>query len=281
MNKTIRKLYYALINPGRLAVLDYPIDPQPLYSPETQPHQQLFKMISNGNVQYQTLTAKSLQHKEVFEKITVNTQDSKMPSWQNNFLPPVDTIMLYTILAAYQPKKYLEIGSGNSTKLAAFCRNQENLDVAITCIDPHPRREIQDVADAWINSTIQTVSLDYFKSLQENDIVFLDGSHVLHPNSDVMWFFMEILPVIPKGVIIHIHDIFLPYDYPQWVCDRFFNEQYIFAACLLNSDKFKIISPNYYILIVKISKDIWSQLWEIPALASLKKHGRSFWFSKT
>src|ERR1035438_6062153 len=90
MNKTIRKLYYALINPGRLAVLDYPIDPQPLYSPETQPHQQLFKMISNGNVQYQTLTAKSLQQKEVFEKITVNTQDSKMPSWQNNFLPPVD-----------------------------------------------------------------------------------------------------------------------------------------------------------------------------------------------
>jgi hypothetical protein len=281
MNKAIRKLYYALRKPGRVAVLDYSVDPRPLYSPDTQPHRQLFNMISKGNAQYQALAAKSLQHKEAFAKITVTTLDSKMPSWQNNFLPSVDTIMLYTILAAYQPKKYLEIGSGNSTKLAAFCRNQENLGVAITCIDPHPRREIQDVANAWINSPIQTVSLDYFKSLQENDIVFLDGSHVLHPNSDVMWFFMEILPVIPKGVIIHIHDIFLPYDYPQWVCDRFFNEQYILAACLLNSDNFKIISPNYYILTEKISKDVWNQLWEIPALGPLKKHGRSFWFSKT
>ncbi len=82
--------------------------------------------------------------------------------------------------------------------------------------------------------------LDYFRNLEAGDVVFLDGSHVLHPNSDVMWFFMEILPVIPAGVIIHIHDISLPYDYPQWVCDRFFNEQYIFAACLLNSNNFII-----------------------------------------
>jgi hypothetical protein len=171
--------------------------------------------------------------------------------------------------------------SGKFTNFAEVCRKQEYLEFLITCIVPYPRREIEEIADTWVNEQIQSVSLDHFKNLEPNDIVFLDGSHVLHPNSDVMWFFMEILPVIPKGVLIHIHDIFLPYDYPQWVCDRFFNEQYIFAACLLNSNNFKIISPNYYLLTEKLSKDIWSELWEIPSLKTVKKYGRSFWFAKT
>jgi hypothetical protein len=281
MNGLARKLWYAVTNPGRVAILDYPVKPSPLYSLETSPHKDLYKMISKGTEEYKALAQNALLHEKAFKKIELRTSDSKMPSWKNGFLPAIDTIMLYTILEKFKPKKYLEIGSGNSTKVAAFCRKEQSLNFSITCIDPHPRREIKEIADTWLSEQIQSVSLDYFKNLQPNDIVFLDGSHVLHPNSDVMCFFMEILPVIPKGVIIHIHDIFLPYDYPQWVCDRFFNEQYIFAACLLNSDNFKIISPDYYILTEKISKDIWDQLWKIPALSSVKKHGRSFWFNKT
>lgn len=281
MNKQARSLWYAITKPNRIAILDYPVSPSPLYTPETSPHKDLFKMISAGNEEYKALINDSLQHVDVFKKLEVSTSDDKMPAWQNGFLPAIDTILLYTILEKYKPKKYLEIGSGNSTKVASFCRHQENLNFSITCIDPNPRREIREIADTWINEQIQTVSLDYFRKLEPDDIVFLDGSHVLHPNSDVMWFFMEILPAIPKGVIIHIHDIFLPYDYPQWVCDRFFNEQYIFATCLLNSDNFKIISPNYYLLTEKISRDVWDELWKIPSLSTIKKHGRSFWFSKT
>jgi len=281
MNNLVRKLWYTITNPGRVAVLDYAVKPSPLYASETAPHRDLYDMISKNNNDYKELVKKSLGHKINFEKITLSASDDTLPAWENGFLPAIDTIVLYTILEKFKPKKYLEIGSGNSTKLAAFCRKQENLDFSITCIDPHPRREIEKIADEWINGQIQSVSLDHFKNLKPNDIVFLDGSHVLHPNSDVMWFFMEILPVIPKGVIIHIHDIFLPYDYPQWVCDRFFNEQYIFAACLLNSNNFKIISPNYYLLTEKLSKDVWSELWDIPSLKKVKKYGRSFWFSKT
>lgn len=280
MNRQARSLWYAITKPGRIAILDYPVTPSPLYTPETGPHKALHQMISRGNEEYKRLVQNSLQHTEAFKKIGVSASDNKMPAWKNGFLPAVDTILLYTILEEFRPKKYLEIGSGNSTKVAAFCREQENLNFSVTCIDPHPRREIQEIADSWIDKQIQTVSLDYFRNLEAGDVVFLDGSHVLHPNSDVMWFFMEILPVIPAGVIIHIHDIFLPYDYPQWVCDRFFNEQYMFAACLLNSNNFKIISPNYYLLTEKITKDVWDELWKIPALSSIKKHGRSFWFSK-
>ena len=62
--------------------------------------------------------------------------------------------------------------------------------------------------------------------------------------------------IYTQGVIIHVHDIFLPYDYPQWVCDRFFSEQYVLAACLLNTDNYKIISPDYYLLAEKKSEDV-------------------------
>lgn len=275
-----RKLWYAITKPGRVAVLDYAVKPAPLYTLESGPHKGLHKIIAKGNDEYKELVKNSIRHKQVFEKITVSVTNNKMPAWENGFFPAIDTIILYTIIEKFRPKKYLEIGSGNSTKVAAFCRGQEKLTLSITCIDPHPRREIQEIANTWINEQIQSVSLEHFKNLEPNDIVFLDGSHVLHANSDVMWFFMEILPVIPKGVIIHIHDIFLPYDYPQWVCDRFFSEQYILATCLLNSDDFKIICPNYYLLAEKILPDVWIELWKIPALNGVKKHGRSFWFTK-
>lgn len=281
MNKQARSLWYAITKPGRIAILDYPVKPVPLYTPETGAHTHLYKIISARNDEYTLLAKDSLQHEHVFKNLAVSAPNDKIPSWKNGFLPAIDTIMLYTILNRFRPKKYLEIGSGNSTKVAAFCREQEKLGYSITCIDPNPRREIQEIADVWLDKQIQSVPVDYFSNLEPNDIVFLDGSHVLHPNSDVMWFFMEILPVIPKGVLIHIHDIFLPYDYPQWVCDRFFNEQYILAACLLNSDNFKIVSPNYYILTEKISNETWNELWKIPSLSAVKKHGRSFWFSKT
>ena len=281
MNSLVRKLWYTITNPGRVAILDYSVKPLPLYSPETTPHKDLYEIISRSDDDYAELAKNSLRHKNSLSKITLSASDETLPAWENGFLPAIDTIVTYTILEKFRPKKYLEIGSGNSTKLAAFCRKQENLNFTITCIDPHPRREIEKIADKWIKEPIQSVRLEQFKNLEPNDIVFLDGSHVLHPNSDVMWFFMEILPVIPKGVIIHIHDIFLPYDYPQWVCDRFFNEQYIFAACLLNSKNFKIISPNYYLLTQKLAKDVWAELWEIPSLKTVKKYGRSFWFSKT
>jgi hypothetical protein len=280
MKKTLRKLIYSVTKPERIAVLDYPVQPKPLYTPETQPHKLLNEIISKNDAAYEELIHQSLEYKRAFEKFPVRPSDEKTPAWENSFFPAFDTIMHYTLLAKYKPKKYIEIGSGNSTKLAAFCRTEENLDFTITCFDPHPRREIREIADEWVSLPIQSVPVERFKELQPNDIVFLDGSHVLHANSDVMWFFLEILPVIPKGVLVHIHDIFLPFDYPQWVCDRFFSEQYMFAVCLLNSDHYQVIAPNYYLLTRKIGRATIDELWRMPALQNVKKHGRSFWFTK-
>jgi hypothetical protein len=280
MDILARKLWFTLTKPARVAVLDYEVNPAPLYTNEKGPHERLFKIISQSNEDYIQLVKKSIRFKPAFEKIQRDSKNEKLPAWENGFFPSVDTIMLYTLLENFRPKMYVEIGSGNSTKVAAFCRKQEKIRYSITSIDPHPRREIREIADLWFEKPIQQVELDLFNSLEPNDILFMDGSHVLHANSDVMWFFLEILPAIPKGVIIHIHDIFLPYDYPLWFCQRFFSEQYILASCLLNSEYYKIICPNYYVLNENICPGVWEELWKIPTLNSVEKTGRSFWFTK-
>ena len=93
-----------------------------------------------------------------------------------------------------------------------------------------------------------------------------------------MVFYLEILPKLKKGVIVHIHDIYLPYDYPQFMCDRFYSEQYGLAMYLLaNPKKYKTILPNYFISEdSELSKSIES-FWEHPNLVNVEKHGGSYW----
>jgi hypothetical protein len=280
MKEILRKIIYSINNPKRVAVLDYPIELKPLYTPETKPHQQLFSDISKGNENYNQLLQQSVQYRAAFEQLPLTAADPKLPAWQNDFFRSLDTIVLYTILATHKPQRYVEIGSGNSTKLAHYCRQHESLRYTITCIDPYPRAEIKAIADNWEERPVQSVSSNVFRNLQPGDVVFFDGSHVLHPNSDVMWFFLEVLPVIPKGVVIHIHDIFLPYDYPQWECDHFFSEQYMLAACLLNSTQYEVLAPVYYMMKNGIGRQHINDLWTLPVLQSVQQWGQSFWFVK-
>ena len=109
-------------------------------------------------------------------------------------------------------------------------------------------------------------------------MVFVDNSHRILPNSDSMVFFLEILPKLKKGVIVHIHDIYLPYDYPQFMCNRFYSEQYGLAMYLLaNPKKYDTILPNYFIFEDKeISKQI-EPIWDHPNLKGVERHGGSFW----
>ena len=93
------------------------------------------------------------------------------------------------------------------------------------------------------------------------------------------YFFLEILPKLKKGVIVHIHDIYLPYDYPQFMCDRFYSEQYGLAMYLLaNSDKYQTILPNYFITEDKELSSIIEPIWNHSNLNDVERHGGSFWF---
>lgn len=114
--------------------------------------------------------------------------------------------------------------------------------------------------------------------MNENDILFIDNSHRILPNSDSLVFFLEILPRLKNGVIVHLHDIYLPYDYPQFMCDRFYSEQYGLAIYLLaNSQNFNIILPNFFISMDKELSGIISPVWSNKNIENAERHGGSFW----
>lgn len=100
-----------------------------------------------------------------------------------------------------------------------------------------------------IRKKIEDIEENYFLNLQDSDILFIDSSHIIRPQGDVLKLFLEILPKLNKGVIVHIHDIFTPKNYPyRWLVkeNKFWNEQYLVEALLMNENKFQIyLMLNY------------------------------------
>jgi hypothetical protein len=182
------------------------------------------------------------------------------------------------MLSKYQPRKYVEIGSGNSTKVAYKARSEQNISMEIVSIDPMPRAEIDNLADQVLRIPFENSDFGILETLEENDVLFVDNSHRILPNSDSMVFFLEVLPRLKKGVIVHIHDIYLPYDYPQFMCDRAYSEQYGLAIYLLaNPSKYKTILPNYFISEDQELSGMIAPIWEHENLEGVERHGGSFW----
>ena len=183
------------------------------------------------------------------------------------------------MLSELKPGKYIEVGSGNSTKVAYKAKKDNKLKTEIVSIDPQPRAEIDELSDVVIREPFEDIDLSFISNLEENDILFIDNSHRILPNSDSMVFYLEILPRLKKGVIVHLHDIYLPYDYPQFMCDRFYSEQYGLAINLMaDSEKYEPILPNFFISEDKELSDIIKPIWDLPNLEGVEKHGGSFWF---
>ncbi|MDG1857699.1 MAG: class I SAM-dependent methyltransferase, partial [Emcibacteraceae bacterium] len=207
-------------------------------------------------------------------------KDENLPTWNNEFLPGLDIVGIYGMIATKKPKKYIEIGSGNSTKVARKAISDNQLETQIISIDPYPRANIDHLSDKVIREPFENLKDIQFiiDELNENDILFIDNSHRVFPNSDAMICFLELLPQLKKSVIVHIHDIYLPYDYPQFMCDRFYNEQYMLAAFVLaNPEKYKTILPNFFISEDKELSETIAPMWDHANLKEVEKHGGSYW----
>jgi hypothetical protein len=270
-----------ITNSNRLVLLDYVIKPGRTYTEQPKkPHLLLFDLINQQKTGYESLLGTALNYREEILSIREDRQgvDTVEPGWNNGYFPGLDMIMLYTILSKTNPATYVEIGSGTSTRVAYKAKTEQRLSTSIISIDPKPRKATVGIADTIEKKELQKIPVSFFESLNEGDILFFDGTHTLYPNSDVMWFFLEVLPIIKKGVIVHIHDIYLPYDYPQFMCDRYYNEQYILASCLLNNpSRYRIICPNYFIYTEPTLHRILQPFWEHQVLQAVEKHGGSFW----
>lgn len=259
--------------------MEYKVAFQPRYGHGKPPHAELNAIINKERTTYQKLLQEALRHQDVFYswKHKKDESNPSLPAYNNDYLPGLDMIAIYTMIQHFQPKRYVEVGSGNSTKVAYQAAKDLN-NTEIISIDPAPRAEIDELADQIIHKPFENIDFDFLFSLEANDILFIDNSHRILPNSDATVFFLEVLPKLAKGVIVHIHDIYLPYDYPQFMADRFYSEQYGLAMFLLaNPDKYKTILPNFFISEDPELSAIVAPIFSQAALAGVEKHGGSFW----
>jgi hypothetical protein len=276
----IKDFYYFLNPKFQNLFLEYKVNFKPRYGHGLSPHKELCEIINSNRVQYSEILREALRYIEIFHGFKKMNEESNpnVPVYNNGFLPGLDIVGIYAIITKYKPQTYIEVGSGNSTKVAYKSIKDNGLSTKIISIDPMPRAEIDQLADTIIRQPFENTNYDAIFSLKENDILFIDNSHRILPNSDSMVFYLEVLPKVPKGVLVHIHDIYLPYDYPQFMCNRFYSEQYGLAMFLLaNPQKYQPVMPNYFISEDKELSKIIEPIWNHPNLEGVERHGGSFW----
>ena len=160
-----------------------------------------------------------------------------------------DAEFLYQMIRLKKPRRFFEIGSGSSTLIArqAIARNREedpHYDCKHLCIEPFEAPWLETAGIRTLRKKVEEVDPDLFAELAEGDFLFIDSSHVIRPQGDVLVEYLEILPKLRAGVIVHVHDIFSPRDYPpQWLFERvwLWNEQYLLEAFLTGNSEWKIL----------------------------------------
>ncbi|HEX4284236.1 MAG TPA: class I SAM-dependent methyltransferase [Terracidiphilus sp.] len=168
----------------------------------------------------------------------------------NGFFERVDAEVAHSFVRHRRPKRIIEIGSGFSTLVlaGAMRRNAaEGAEGEFTSIEPHPRAFLKDGLAGLthlIESRAQDVPLEVFRKLEAGDVLFIDSSHVVAMDSDVLYEVLRILPTLAPGVLVHFHDIFAPLDYPEKFVKRnlcFWGEQYMLEAFLSFNKAFKVV----------------------------------------
>ena len=169
------------------------------------------------------------------------------PRFEQDWFPRLDACALYALIRTRAPKRIVEIGSGHSTRFAARAVADGNLATRITAIDPAPRAAIEGLGIEIVRKTVQAGGVEPFLDLDAGDVLIVDSSHILMPGTDVDLLFNGVIPALPSGVLIHIHDICLPDAYPAaWVW-RGYNEQQA-AIPMITSGGFDVLWSSRYVV---------------------------------
>lgn len=190
-----------------------------------------------------------------------------------------DAEILFNFVRLKKPTKIIEIGSGNSTKVieAALKLNiKEGSNPKFTCIEPYKPWLKSTEHIKILRSKLEQTSLDWTKELSDGDFLFIDSSHMIRPQGDVLYEYLEIIPMLNPGVFVHVHDIFSPRDYPEtWIKTdvKFWNEQYLLETLLSNSNRYKVIASLNY-----LAKDYFEELKKVCPHLNAKHEPAAFYF---
>ena len=165
-----------------------------------------------------------------------------------------DVVVAYCMVRYFQPRRIIEVGSGFSSVVLgqAAAKNESS---ALICIDPYPQELVRKgnsiaALQSLMETKVQDVDVEFFSQLESGDILFIDSSHTVKTGGDVNYLFLEVLPRLKAGVIVHVHDIFFPFEYRRdWMLEefRFWTEQYLLQAFLIFNSEFEVLMANSYL----------------------------------
>jgi len=208
------------------------------------------------NASEQLALLDSFRHAGELAPFATQRQDESSFYIQNTQFGPGDAEFLYQLIRLKKPSLMIEVGSGNSTLIAreALSRNHAENGAERAprhiCIEPFEAPWLEKIGVATVRTRLEDVDRALFQELRANDILFIDSTHMIRPQGDVVTEYLEIIPTLQPGVIVHIHDIFTPKDYPSyWVLQmmRLWNEQYLLEAFLTHNRSWKIIGALNYL----------------------------------
>ena len=251
----------------------------PRYGYGRPPHQRLRGILAAHEVAYARSIATIAGQAEALRRISVHQERPEEPAWVNGFLPGLDGAALYAFVRDRAPRRYLEVGSGNSTKFVARAIRDAGLSTTITSIDPEPRAEVDALCDQVVRAPFEEADLAPFAELRAGDVVFFDGSHRVFMNADTTVFFLDVLPELAPGVLVGVHDIRLPDDYDVAFAERWYSEQYLLACWLLGGSAHMRpeLAAAYVTRHTALARPL-DELWSTPGFEEVERHGDAFWF---
>jgi hypothetical protein len=199
---------------------------------------------------------------------------------ENGLFECIDALVAYCVVRHFQPGLIVEVGGGFSSLLLGQALAKNNNNSNLICIEPFPQDFLRKGFAGLrylIEKPVQGINLEFFSQLHSEDILFVDSSHTVKTGGDVNYLFLEVLPRLNPGVIVHVHDIFLPFEYRRdWIMDelRFWTEQYLLQAFLTFNSEFEVLLANSY-LSHRYREDLKATFPSLPFWG-----GGSFWMRR-
>lgn len=210
------------------------------------------------NRSFQLTFINNLRYQGDFEQFMV--QQAVLPNdlqfeINNSFFGSGDAEFLFNFVRYLKPRNIVEVDCGTSTKIIASANKFNSVETGFfamhTCIEPYEQPWLDNFPSVLpLRKKIEEIDLSLFKEMGAGDLLFIDSSHIIRPQGDVLFEYLEIIPTLRKGVYIHVHDIFTPRDYPaSWIKKdvKFWNEQYLLEATLSKNESYEIIAALNYL----------------------------------
>lgn len=205
----------------------------------------LSRLLAAREAEFAAVLAACDRHADSLAAIPADPTGLGAPRWLQDWFPTLDAAVAYTLVRDRAPARLVEVGAGHSTRFFARAIADGGLDTILTAIDPAPRAALAGLDIRWIEAIVQDAGTTPFDAIGAGDLLSIDSSHILMPGTDVDFLLNTVVPRLPAGALVHIHDIMLPDPYPRAWAWRGYNEQQA-AAPLLTCGGFAPLFAAHY-----------------------------------